>query len=137
MKLETHDGAVFTDETFSPGYVWFSLERWPHLPDNTQGKVGYCVIYRPVWTDTYDDRELITDDMRQAVQEHYEAQKAAREEKERRELDQLNADLDAAERNREAMPESAKANLRRYGSSEKAWEAEDEQAWAQLRRYGY
>lgn len=64
----SHDGTVKTNETFSPGYVWFRCDAWG-LPDNTTGKVGWHVIYRPL-VPLYAPAG-VTDEMRAATEKHY------------------------------------------------------------------
>ena len=44
---KTHGNRIMTDPIGSPDYVWFDC-RFYGLPDNTQGGIGYHVIYRPV-----------------------------------------------------------------------------------------
>ena len=71
------DNGIATDELFSPGYVRFDCEVWG-LPDNTMGKTGWHVVYRPL-VDGYAGHELVTPEMRAAVRVHYAAQRAAKE----------------------------------------------------------
>lgn len=76
MKHTTHNNTVQTDELMQPGYVMFDCATW-NLPDNTMGKVGLHVCYRPLCGDMYKGNELVTDEMKQAVREHYESREAA------------------------------------------------------------
>lgn len=70
----THDGTVKTNELTQPGYVSFRCDAWG-LDDNTMGKIGWHVEYRPLCGDYQHDCE-ITEAMATAVREHYAAQQA-------------------------------------------------------------
>lgn len=130
-ELITHDGTVKTDELCSPGYVSFRCDAWG-LDDNTQGKVGWHVMYRPL-NSQYTDPAEVTDAMRLAVEEHY----AEREAAERRQEDERRAKMAADHKAAKPLPADVQALVKRYRTSEAAWEAEDEMAWATLNRYGY
>jgi hypothetical protein len=73
MDKMTHDGRIGTDEIMSPGYVWYRCNAYT-LPDNTMGKIGYHVIYRPLCRDMkekYQGHEVVTDQMMIDAREHY------------------------------------------------------------------
>jgi hypothetical protein len=54
---------IRTNNLSAPGYVWFSCDRYG-LPDNTAGKIGYHVTYRPLCGARYKGNELVTERMR-------------------------------------------------------------------------
>jgi len=77
MKHATHNNTVHTDDT-QPGYVMFDAAAW-NLPDNTDGKVGLHVTYRPLAGSMYKGNEMVTAAMKQAVREHYDSREMAEE----------------------------------------------------------
>jgi rubrerythrin len=70
MERESHNGNIRTSELTSPGYVWYRCERYG-LNDNTMGKIGYHVCYRPLAGTMYQGNEVVTDEMAQHTREHY------------------------------------------------------------------
>ena len=66
MERITKDGAIKTNETMSPGYVWYKCSVYD-LPDNTTGGVGYHVVYLPLRNGT----GVVTDQMMTDTREHY------------------------------------------------------------------
>ena len=70
MDRITKDGAIKTNETMSPGYVWYKCSVY-NLPDNTMGGVGYHVVYRPLCKPDYQGAEVVTDQMMADTREHY------------------------------------------------------------------
>lgn len=94
-KFETHGGTIFTNESTSPGYVWFSCAEYG-LPDNTMGKIGFHSRYRPL-CDNYQAKEegLVSDDLKALVSAHYAEERAAEDEARRvraeREWDKIRA----------------------------------------------
>lgn len=65
MSDTTHNGTIMTNEMQS-GYVWYHCGTYG-LDDNTQGRIGYHVAYRPLGGDC----EGITPEMISATREHY------------------------------------------------------------------
>jgi len=95
--MPTPQGDIWTDETFSPGYVWFRCATYD-LPDNTAGAIGYHSVYRPLATNQYAGHELVTDRMRSDLRVYYAAQEAeqkamqrAAAEREQKRLEVLNS----------------------------------------------
>ena len=78
-EFETDNG-IKTNETFSPGYVWFDCERYG-LGDNTQDKTGMHVVYRPLYgpDGPYAGNEVVTEEMMAETKKHYEAQRVEEE----------------------------------------------------------
>ena len=64
MERITKDGAIKTDETMSPEYVWYKCSVY-NLPDNTMGGIGYHIVYRPLC------KSDVTDQMMTDTREHY------------------------------------------------------------------
>lgn len=60
---------IKTDET---GYVWMDCEHYS-LPDNSQGKIGYHVFYRPLCGTMYKGNETVTESMMNDIRAHYAA----------------------------------------------------------------
>lgn len=70
MRDMTHNGSIGTDDIGSDGYVWYRCDVY-NLPDNTAGKIGYHVIYRPLCRPDYKGTEVVTDQMMDDTREHY------------------------------------------------------------------
>lgn len=98
MRDTTHNGNIGTDELTSPGYVWLSCDHYG-LPDNTIGKVGYHVVYRPLCGNMYTGNELITDEIREEIRAHYDEIKERKEAKHNAERDAMLAMSRAATTN--------------------------------------
>lgn len=75
MTYTSDDLAIQTNELMQPGYVCFGCGHWG-LPDNTIGKTGWHVVYRPLGSG-YLGHDHVTDAMREAVRTHYDREQAA------------------------------------------------------------
>ena len=105
--FKSPDLGISTNELCSPGYVAFDCARWD-LPDNTTGKTGKHVVYRPLAVGFgYRGQEHVTDAMRTAVRAHYAAELAAEKAAE----DAKSAELRGALSVLEAVPAAAAAEL--------------------------
>ena len=76
-------GKIYTDEIARPGYVWYRCADY-HLPDNTKGKIGYHVVYRPLHAEgplsvRYEGWEAVTAQMIADTRAYYAAEDAAKE----------------------------------------------------------
>lgn len=95
------DNGIKTNKMFSPGYVWFDCERYG-LDDNTQGKIGMHVVYRPLYgpDGPYAGNEVVTEEMMAETKKHYEAQRVEEERLEAEENKRLWEEIEAS-KNRE------------------------------------
>jgi hypothetical protein len=101
------DNGVATDELFAPGCVRFDCKIWG-LPDNTTGKTGWHVVYRPLAEGFgYKGHDLVTPAMREAVRAHYQARNNAEAAAERAATDALRAADDLLS----AIPMAAQTEL--------------------------